>query len=808
MVRILLLLLSIVIAAPAVAQDIDPIIVSIKALDQASDDYHAVDTSFNGRATASEAQALKDRATAVKQTATAQVTALQTQLELIDARVAQLGPVTPGVIETPDIQAQRKLLAQQRSTVDSAIKRGKLLGTEADQLSTEIGQSQAEAFSERMSERAASPLSGKFWGPLVRSLPRDNRRFSAFLNAEGNAILQGAKTGGLPAALLGLALALALIGPARLALRAAGRRYVIERVPGNRIRRSGLALWLTAVGTLVPALAAVSLVTGLRSGGMIVESWEPLTESFMRASLIAALISALGGALLQRSQPSWRLIGIADSTANRLRPLTFAASGVTMLSVLLVAVRDGMGASGSARAAVDAVTALLYIGLLLAILLSGAHARARLIREAEEERGDQSVLAFLSLTAWSVLGLSVFSLLGGYIAFAYFLARFVIWMTVVAATLYLLLIAVDDICTTVFDRDGRVANTFHHGFGVRRSLVDQFGVALSATLRLLLILLALGMVSRPFGSDVSSIFGQIGQIAQGVTIGQVTISPGAILRAAAVLAVGLFVVRGIQKWLVNRYLPATELDAGARNSIAMVARYTGLILAVLWALASLGIGIERIALLLSALSVGIGFGLQAITQNFVSGLILLAERPVKIGDWVKIGDQEGDVKRISVRATEIQIADRSTLIVPNSELITKSIVNKTLADPLGRIQLQFSVPLGTDVNQVLSMVMAIYTAQPAVLDDPKPSLFIDTIADGRINFNGFAFVNSPRAVYGTRSDIWFRLLSELPEAGIELGTTPQQVQWINGAPVGAEGIIGGEAPDPTLHPNDHSTRPS
>ncbi|NEK65268.1 MAG: mechanosensitive ion channel, partial [Xanthomonas perforans] len=105
----------------------------------------------------------------------------------------------------------------------------------------------------------------------------------------------------------------------------------------------------------------------------------------------------------------------------------------------------------------------------------------------------------------------------------------------------------------------------------------------------------------------------------------------------------------------------------------------------------------RLALVLSALSVGIGFGLQAITQNFVSGLILLAERPVKIGDWVRIGDQEGDVRKISVRATEIQVGDRSTLIVPNSELITKSVRNMTLSNPMGRVQLQFSVPLETDV---------------------------------------------------------------------------------------------------------------
>jgi small-conductance mechanosensitive channel len=806
MLRILLLLLSIACAAPAVAQDVDPIIASIKALDQASDDYQAVDAGFNGRATSSEAQSLRDRATAVKQSAATQVTTLQAQLQLIDARVAQLGPVTPGVVETPDIQAQRKLLAQQRSTVDSAIKRGKLLGTEADQLATEIGQSQADAFSERMSERVASPLSGRFWKSLIHWLPRDSQRLAIFVRAEVAAIGQGIRTGGLPAALLGIVVALALVFPVRLALRSAGRRYVIERVPGNRLRRTGLALWLAVIGTLVPALAAISFVGGLRAGGMIAPAWEPVADRFQFACLIAALIPAVGGALLQRKQPSWRLIPLSDEAANAIRPWTFAAAVVTLASFLLIALRDAMGASGSAQAAIDGIAALLYIALVLWYLVGAARLRAGVVRQHDENRSDQSVIAFFSLATWAVLIAATVSLLTGYVALGYFLARFVIWITVVAASLYLLLLSVDDICSTVFDRDGKVADLFHHGFGMRRSLIDQFGVALSAVLRLLLILIAAGLVLFPFGSNVPTLFGQIARFANGVTIGQVTISPGAILRGAAVLAAGLFVVRGIQRWLVDRYLPATELDAGAQNSIAMVARYTGLILAVLWALASLGIGIERIALLLSALSVGIGFGLQAITQNFVSGLILLAERPVKIGDWVKIGDQEGDVKRISVRATEIQIADRSTLIVPNSELITKSIVNKTLSDPLGRIQLQFSVPLGTDVEQVRRMVMAIYEAQPAVLDDPKPSLYIDTIADGRINFNGFAFVNSPRAVYGARSDIWFRLLSDLPEAGIELGTTPQQVQWINGTPVGSEGIVGADEADPTLHPHDPPPR--
>ncbi|WP_443019362.1 mechanosensitive ion channel family protein [Sphingomonas sp. 22R3R2A-7] len=129
--------------------------------------------------------------------------------------------------------------------------------------------------------------------------------------------------------------------------------------------------------------------------------------------------------------------------------------------------------------------------------------------------------------------------------------------------------------------------------------------------------------------------------------------------------------------------------------------------------------------MLGALSVGIGFGLQAITQNFVSGLILLAERPVKIGDWVRIGNQEGDVKRINVRSTEIQVADRSTLIVPNSELITKTIQNMTLAAPIGRIQLQFSVPLESDIDAVRTMLFAAFAEKPEVLDDPEVKVFID-----------------------------------------------------------------------------------
>jgi small-conductance mechanosensitive channel len=316
------------------------------------------------------------------------------------------------------------------------------------------------------------------------------------------------------------------------------------------------------------------------------------------------------------------------------------------------------------------------------------------------------------------------------------------------------------------------------GVGIRPSAIDQFGVLMSGALRLGLALVAIVMLLTPFGSGVDSTVERFGTVASGITVGDVSISPGAIIRAVVVLVVGLALARLFLRWLNDRYLPTTAMDVSARNSFAMIARYIAIILAVLWGLASLGIGMERIALLLSALSVGIGFGLQAITQNFVSGLILLAERPVKIGDLVRIGTDEGDVKRISVRSTEIELADHSTLIVPNSELITKTVLNKTMSNALGRLQVQFSVPLNVEPQRIRQIVLDVFAAEPTILDDPAPVAFIDNIVDGRILFNCFAHTSSPRTSYPARSSALMMILQKLAEEHIDVGTVPQQLQLL------------------------------
>jgi small-conductance mechanosensitive channel len=166
--------------------------------------------------------------------------------------------------------------------------------------------------------------------------------------------------------------------------------------------------------------------------------------------------------------------------------------------------------------------------------------------------------------------------------------------------------------------------------------------------------------------------------------------------------------------------------------------------------------------------VGIGFGLQAIVQNFISGLILLAERPVKVGDWVVLGTAEGDIQRINVRATEIQLGDRSTLIVPNSEFITKTVRNMTLRSAEGRVLIRLPMPLTTDARQVREIMLGVLHEHEAVLPEPAPSVTLDGIDNGLLIFQAIAYVPGPRMAAGVRSELLFTILERLQAAQVSM----------------------------------------
>jgi potassium efflux system protein len=739
-------------------------------LEQASTRLGKVRSALTDADSAETFKTLAERALQSQRDADESVRRLSPALEQLDARIAQLGEAGDAASEGRDLSSQRKELAAERNTLDTLIKQGNLLSVEARQLAESVEKLRVQQLNQQLSLRVESPLSPLLWQKVLQQLPDDFSRTGSLLRQGQMVFSRAVERHGWGWPLGAAALSLLMVLPLRLWLRRAGRAYAAsERAPAGRLRRSGLAVWLLLVGTLLPGFAAVVMVNALTHIDAIAPRLASVAQAFVTASFLAAFIASLSACLLVPSRPSWRLLPIDDIAAARLRKYAWMAASLMWVTGV----------------AIDGVLALSYIGLILAMLMTLARLNRR--QQALAASEDQTPAQQGKRSGWMVLMrvvghmtviAALLAALFGYINLAMFAAQQMIWIGVVVLALVLLLKFADDLAVALFNPDSRSGKAVMLASGLGSARLEQGGVLLSAVLRLALVMLAIAAITAPQGN--SNLFvGWLDTLRNGISLGDTVLRPTAFVRAVLVMLVALAVTGVFQRWLVDTYLPKTELDVGGRNSISTVSRYVGLILVGLWTLAALGLGFEKLALVVSALSVGIGFGLQAITQNFVSGLILLAERPVKIGDWVKIGDQEGDIRRISVRSTEIQVGDKSTLIVPNSELITKTIRNMTMANPMGRVQIKFQVPLSTDVARLKELLLGLYAAHPGVLEEPAPAFYVDSLDGGMITINSFGHVGSPRNTYSVRSDLLFELLTALAAADIPLAT-PADVHLVGG----------------------------
>jgi small-conductance mechanosensitive channel len=250
--------------------------------------------------------------------------------------------------------------------------------------------------------------------------------------------------------------------------------------------------------------------------------------------------------------------------------------------------------------------------------------------------------------------------------------------------------------------------------------------------------------------------------------GQTKIALADFLVAIVVLLVGIAITRVLQRWLRNRALPRTQLDSSVQFSIVTIVGYVGIVLSAALALGRLGVALENIALVAGALSVGIGFGLQSIVSNFVSGLILLTEQPVRVGDWIVVEGEEGFVRRIQVRATEIETFDRATVLVPNSQLITGVVKNWTRANMLGRVTVPVGVSYSADPDKVRDLLLGAAVEHEQVARSPEPYVLFAGFGDSSLNFELRCIVLNIRQILTVKSDLHFSILRKLRAAGIEI----------------------------------------
>ncbi len=268
----------------------------------------------------------------------------------------------------------------------------------------------------------------------------------------------------------------------------------------------------------------------------------------------------------------------------------------------------------------------------------------------------------------------------------------------------------------------------------------------------------------------------------GFNVAGITFVPVRIVVGILLATVLMRLVRHLRDRLGTNWLARSQWDTAARESMATLFGYAGMVIAVLAGLGFAGFNLTNLAIVAGALSVGIGFGLQNIVNNFVSGLILLSERPVRRGDYVRVGDVEGEVRKVHIRATEIETLDRVSVIVPNSELIANPVHNWRLRDPYIRVVIRVGVAYGSDTELVTKTLREIGVSHQHTLPDNTPGVpdthvFFTDFGDSSLMFELRTFIRDVNKRGVVASDLRFAIDRAFREKNITI-PFPQRDIWM------------------------------
>jgi small-conductance mechanosensitive channel len=252
------------------------------------------------------------------------------------------------------------------------------------------------------------------------------------------------------------------------------------------------------------------------------------------------------------------------------------------------------------------------------------------------------------------------------------------------------------------------------------------------------------------------------------TISNTEVTLSAIFLFLFILLVIVIFSRLFARKLVERILVRLQIDEGTRYTFRRIIEYSFILIGAIIAFQSIGINLSGVAVIFGLLSVGIGFGLQNITSNFVAGLILLFERPIKVGDRVTVGDIEGDVVEINIRSTTIRSLNNIDIIVPNSEFVSSRVVNWSHGDLKIRLDAEVGVSYSSDLDTVLRVLKEVALENQEILREPEPDVLLQEFGDSSWNMRLRAWIDNPKRHLVVRSDLNCAIVRKFRENGVEI----------------------------------------
>ena len=686
------------------------------------------------------------------------------QLQLVKERLDALGP-EPKEGEPPEAEEtreSRKAINEEYSEVDGNAKEASDIAVRASQLRSKAVELRHTRFFRQISARSPVMFEQGFVGRFIEGLALFPRPFGLLLSDSASAFADHAAN--RPFNLLFLFAALLLT--ALLYLRA--ERY-LESLREGLTRENADPRVIVFAGFLksgiLPAFTCLFVFWLFSFMGFVATR----LHEFLSTGLLMAIVGFLAILLA-------RLLLATDSTVSRLT--AFSAKTARAISSC-ISVGLGIAIFLSLADLLSLIFVLpIEVGVGLSFLTSVATgatsiAALELARRGYGDRPDVEARSlFWRLTGWVIWVVApviILAALTGYVAFAEFLSQQLVFGFVVLLSAWLLLKFVDFLSTNWLE-----PSTSNKATSGGR----QFAIFANGLIHLAIYCTAAIAMLIPWGYRTSDLVYQFQSSFFGLQVGEINISVYNILTAIILFALGFWITRSLRSWIGQRFLPSTNLDIGLRNSITTMFGYVGLGIAALMAIGAAGFDLSNLAIVAGALSLGIGFGLQSIINNFVSGLILLAERPIKSGDWIQTTDGEGIVRKISVRSTEIQTFDQATTIIPNSTLITDRVTNLTHLNKNGRLVLNIGVGYDSDPQQVRELLLACAEEHPRIKKVPAPNVYFMEFGASSLDFSLRCYLYDVNERLSVQSDLRFAVLGAMREQNIEI-PFPQRVVTLN-----------------------------
>lgn len=633
--------------------------------------------------------------------------------EARDLRDTYLASLQSGVTETPDIQAQKKTLEDRYGLLEGWQSQADLILARGGQLQDKISAQRINILVAALTVRgvaAANPLAWpraalESWTVAGVLAPQLSESLRTWIGPQAG---QAARVWGF-ACVLWLAGWFAMQAAARRSWPALGPALVGPWTQTSLDFSAAALPWLLAAGSL-------ALAGDWGAGTLLPTALVPLAAGLLNGLLI------LGLGMIGLARAVEALPAAADQQAIR-------RDGTALL--ILLAIETALAPLLTATTAPNLAAVWALIFTALSLLFTRAFARGL---QAAFGSDAAVVSRFLLLVLPSlVLALQAFTVIAalvGYGSLGRYLTANVFDTLLLLVVAGVLRAALQESLPRAFDAAGPAGRALAVKLGADQATLRLIQFWLGILLDIVIPLAALFCLTIVWGAGREDAIMLGRHLIEGIRVGNVTLSITDLLFAILAFMIGIWITRLAQRFLDKRVFPGTQLDTGVRNSLRSGLGYIGVMVAAAVAVAVLGVNLSSLGLIVGALSVGIGFGLQNIVNNFVSGLILLIERPVKVGDRIVVAGNEGVVKRINVRATEIIDENRASVLVPNADFLGGAVINWTHKDQSARLHLTFRTPEALGAEGGRDLLIACATAHPEAQKTPAPSVLLKEIGDG------------------------------------------------------------------------------